>query len=125
MSTYCAFLGHQPHISLAELTVLLPDIKVLKSWSPHIVTFETSEKIDEEWLTLAGGTVLIAKEVPLPPAQKGKRGTLEDIIPSLLFRQFKEVKRKATFSFRCLSIPRSQIRSLYRLCKQQIGRAHV
>src|SRR3989344_8271118 len=42
MPTYAAFLGHQPAISLAELMVMLPDLKPKKQWDPRIVTFETT-----------------------------------------------------------------------------------
>lgn len=120
MPHYCAFLGHQPHISLAELCTLLPDIKVQKQWSPQIITFETKDTLDDHWLDLVGGTVLIAQELSLPSGAKKKNQKLEEMIPSLLYSQLKEVKRKAVFSFRCLSIPRSQIRSLYRLCKKHL-----
>ncbi len=121
MPTYCAFLGHQPHISLAELCVLLPDLKVEKQWNQQIITFETSEKLDAEWLSAVGGTVLIAKELlHLPPGGKRSLETLAQHIQPLLMKQLTEVKRKATFSLRTFSIPRHEVRSLYRLCKKYL-----
>jgi len=116
MPSYCAFLGHQPHLSLAELSVLLPDFKVQKMWQPQIVTFDTKLEIDETWLNGIGGTVLIAKELSVPSAKK-KDANLEKIIPSLLHGELKGVKKKAVFSFRCFGVARSQIRTLYRVCK--------
>jgi hypothetical protein len=122
MPTYCAFLGHQPHISLAELFVLLPDMKVEKQWNQQIVTFETKETLDAEWLSIVGGTVLLAKELlNLPPGggKKGVEGLAQHIEP-LLLKQLTGVKRKATFSLRTFSLPRNDVRTLYRLCKQYL-----
>ncbi|MBT3834710.1 hypothetical protein HOF56_00515 [Candidatus Peribacteria bacterium] len=114
MSSYCALLGHQPHISLAELNVLLPDMKIDKLWSQQIITFTSKTEIDSDWLRNAGGTVLIAKEI----SSNKKTKELESIVPQMLYKELKDTKRKATFSFRCFGIPRSKIRSLYKDCKQ-------
>ncbi len=127
MPEYCAFLGHQPHISLAELAVLMPDFSPKKQWDARIVTFETAQVITQEKMRLLGGTVLIAEKLPLPPSAAGKRSIpLEDVIPKMLYQELKKTskgdtrgaKRKVTFSFRCLNVQRSAIRSLYRICKQ-------
>ena len=137
MPTYAAFLGHQPAISLAELMVMLPDLKPKKQWDPRIVTFEAAQEITTDWLRQLGGTVLIARESPsgddganrpsrtaLPARPAGGRAAgkprLEEIVPKLLHKELKEVKRKATFSFRCMGVPRSEIRSLYRVCKKHL-----
>ena len=121
MPSYCAFLGHQPHISLAELCVLLPDFALQKQWSPQIITFETKEEIDEQWLEQVGGTVLIAKEISIPAHLKRKKNlSLEETIPPLLHGELKGVKRKAMFSFRCFSVPRSEVRTLYKTCKKYL-----
>lgn len=119
MPTYAAFLGHQPHISLAELAVLLPDFRPKRQWDLRIVTFETDAILDTEWLSMLGGTVLIAEEIPLPPADS-KKHSLDDIVPKMLHKSLKDIKRKATFSFRCLNVPRNDIRSLYRVCKKYL-----
>ncbi|HLD07776.1 MAG TPA: RsmD family RNA methyltransferase [Candidatus Peribacterales bacterium] len=119
MPSYCVFLGHQPQISLAELTVMLPDLKAEKQWDPRIVTIQTSQKITVEWLAQLGGTVLIAEQVSLGDGDK-KKIKLEDMIPKVLHRELKDVKRKATFSFRCLGVPRGEIRGLYRACKKHL-----
>ena len=101
--------------------MLLPDLKVGKQWNQQIVTFETSEKLDSEWLRLVGGTVLIAKELASFPSG-GKRNleTLAQHVQPLLLKQLTGIKRKATFSLRTFSIPRNEVRSLYRLCKQYL-----
>jgi|GEM_PF-450245 hypothetical protein len=114
MPSYCALLGHQPHISLTELNVLLPDMKIQKVWSPQIITFSSKTEIDVNWLRSVGGTVLVAKEV----SSNKKTKELESIVPSMLYNELKGSKRKATFSFRCFGIPRGKIRSLYKDCKQ-------
>lgn len=119
MPTYAAFLGHQPAISLAELMVMLPDLKPKKQWDPRIVTFETVQEITTNWLRQLGGTVLIAKEIPSGDDSK-KKTRLEDTVPKILHKELKDVKRKATFSFRCMGVPRSEIRSLYRTCKKYL-----
>ena len=129
MPTYCAFLGHQPHISLAELCVLLPDIQVQKQWNQQIITFETEEELDGSWLRNVGGTVLVAQELASYPAgSRGGKEALENLIRPILLTQItksagggpRNASRKAVFSFRCFSIPRSDIRALYRSCKQYL-----
>lgn len=124
MPTYAAFLGHQPAISLAELMVMLPDLKPKKQWDLRIVTFDTAQEITVDWLRQLGGTVLIAKEIPAGEESK-KKTRLEDIVPKILHKELKDVKRKATFSFRCLGVPRSEIRSLYRTCKKHLKEKHL
>lgn len=128
MPSYCAFLGHQPHVSLAELAALLPDFRAKQQWDARIVTFETGQKLSTEWLSRLGGTVLIAEEVELPERASGKKKIhLEDVIPPMLCKEVKKSlseagkkKRKVTFSFRCLNVPRGNIRSLYRTCKHAL-----
>lgn len=132
MPIYAAFLGHQPAISLAELMVMLPDLKPWKQWDQRIVTFETAQEITVDWLRQLGGTVLIAREISFgeertnrPSSRSvGPRPTekphLEKIVPKILHKELKDVKRKATFSFRCMGVPRSEIRSLYRTCKKYL-----
>ena len=90
------------------------------------MTFETEEELDEKCIKNIGGTVLIAKELdvddssglPAGKAGKSKKGTLKEVIPPLLHKELKSVKKKAVFSFRCFGVPRSDIRSLYKECKQ-------
>lgn len=128
MPSYCAFLGHQPHISLAELAALLPDFRAKHQWDARIVTFETEKDLTIDWLSRLGGTVLIAQEIQLPDAiPEKKKISLEDVIPPMLCKEVKKSaseggkkKRKVTFSFRCLNVPRSNIRSLYRTCKHAL-----
>lgn len=139
MPTYCAFLGHQPHISLAELCVLLPDLRICKLWNQHIMTFESEQTLDREWFSRMGGTVLIAQErtslpgptsgragVPTPQARGKKReennveAVLERLVHPLLERELAGGKRKVTFSFRCFGVPRKTIRTLYRSSKRYL-----
>jgi len=127
MPTYAAFLGHQPHISLAELCVLLPDLKVEKVWNHQIVTFETAAKLDSDWLRTVGGTVLLAKELVSIPSGNAKRGidALAALIEPLLLKELTGVKRKATFSLRTFQIPHGDVRTLYRLCKSYLKAKNI
>ena len=127
MPIYAAFLGHQPHISLAELCVPLPDLKVEKVWNHQIVTFETAAALDSDWLRTVGGTVLIAKELTSIPAGGAKRGTdaLAQLIEPLLLKELSGVKRKATFSLRTFQIPHGDVRTLYRLCKTYLKAKNI
>ncbi len=128
MPSYCAFLGHQPHVSLAELAALLPDFRAKHQWDARIITFETEKDLTTGWLSRLGGTVLVAREIQMPDSASGKRKiALEDVIPQMLCKEVKKSvsesgkkKRKVTFSFRCLNVPRSKIRSLYRTCKHAL-----
>lgn len=118
MSSVCAFLGHQPAVSLAELLASLPDLKNLTSWDKHVVTLETNHAVDARFLSLLGGTTLMAI------ATHTSRGALPTEIPRLIlkWRQANADRGKITFSLRSIGVPRETVRALYRDCKAFLRR---
>jgi hypothetical protein len=128
MPTYCAYLGHQPSLSLAELCAMLPDLKVKQQWHRQLITFETAETLDGRWLSTVGGTVLIARELLECPLSIRREEELPralgELVPPHLLQELQASRevhrrspRKATFSLRCFNLPHRAIHTLYRSCK--------
>ncbi|PIR48114.1 hypothetical protein COU80_06100 [Candidatus Peregrinibacteria bacterium CG10_big_fil_rev_8_21_14_0_10_55_24] len=115
MPSYAAFLGHQPHLSLAELTALLPDCTVTDSSFPQIVVFQTMRELDQEFLKTLGGTMVIARSV----LENTQSVTLEDV-PQILLSALGSGRGKATFSLRTVGLTPKSVRMLYRRCKDRL-----
>lgn len=113
MSSYAAFLGHQPHISLAELTSFLPDFTLTHQVTQHVITFETQEQLSPRDLSLLGGTILLAKALPCPSPSL-------DSVPQLLRNEIQRKRGKASFSLRTEGISKERLRALLRECKEYL-----
>jgi tRNA G10 N-methylase Trm11 len=111
MPSYAAFLGHQPHISIAELSASVPDFKLRKILGSQVLLFESDQALDAAYLDTLGGIIAIAKEVG------GK--SLEDV-PDVLVHQVKDIKGKVTFSVRGFGLSSAVVRDLYRACKAKL-----
>lgn len=111
MSSYAAFLGHQPHISLAELTSFLPDFTITHHVGQHVITFETQEQLSPRDLSLLGGTILLAKALPCQSPSL-------DSVPQLLRNEIQRKRGKASFSLRTEGISKERLRALLRECKE-------
>ena len=116
MPSYAAFLGHQPHMSLAELRAAFPAFRLLRLATSSIALFETSKELQPASLATLGGTVLLAEEI------HGADASLEQI-PQILRDTVSSVKGKVTFGLRCIGIPPARIRALYRECKDTLHHA--
>jgi tRNA G10 N-methylase Trm11 len=113
MPTYAAFLGHQPHISTAEIASLLPDIRFSRR-EKVVAVFETKEELDQSFLNLLGGTMLLAKQL------SSSESELSDI-PALLSNEVQGGKRsKVTFSLRTVGLSPRVVKDLYRNCKTHL-----
>jgi tRNA G10 N-methylase Trm11 len=112
---YLALLGHQPHISRAELCAALSDIDIDEASSLPIAFFSTKVDIDERFLALLGGTQLIARKI------SSNNTTLKDV-PMLLQTELPHGKGKVTFSMRAFGLPPTVVRSLYREAKDALRR---
>ena len=110
MPTYAAILGHQPHLSQAELAAVLPGFKQKKIIAKHILLFESSADIDAKSFRRLGGSIAIAREIA------SDRRSL-DSLPQLLHRELSSVRGKVTFSLRAVGLPPGEHRELYRSCK--------
>lgn len=113
MSSYCAYLGHQPHISLAELSAVLPECTPERKIG-NATVFSTHEELDGPFLRNLGGTWLIAKQIVRSP-----EATLRDV-PKLLIQQIKSARGKVTFSIRAEGLSTSELASVYRSCKEAV-----
>ena len=110
--SYAAFLGHQPHVSLAELRAAIPAFH-LQRMIGSVALFDTTKELLPSLLLSLGGTVLLAEENPerSPSLQK---------VPDILRNAVASVKGKVTFGLRCIGLPSGRIRTLYRECKDSL-----
>ena len=116
MSSYCAYLGHQPHISLAELSAVLPECTPERKVG-NATVFATYEELDGPALRKLGGTWLIAKQIGRSP-----QATL-DAVPKMLADQCKGIRGKVTFSIRAENITPHELAGLYRSCKETLKKS--
>ncbi len=118
--SYAAFIGHQPHISLAELSATVPGFKLHSIAAGSVALFESSEPLPKGFLGRLGGTIVIAERV------ENRKGDLSQI-PQMLAEQVKEMKKgKVTFAFRTVGLSPDQVKRLYRDSKdflRKMGRS--
>lgn len=113
MHEYIALIGHQPALSLAELSAALPDFIRVPSQIPDVVIFRTATIIDQAWLDRMGGIILIAKKVADDSMD------LEDV-PTLLAGEVQGMKGKVTFALRCIGIRGRGAERLGMTCKKHL-----
>jgi tRNA G10 N-methylase Trm11 len=120
MPIYAAFLGHQPHISTAELAAVIPGFSILHTFDKKILTFESVVPLSQETIDILGGTVALAEQLSADSAE------VRDI-PKVLVQEMENVRgKKVTFALRTSGISPKQLKTLYRECKEalrRIGRA--
>lgn len=117
MTTYAAFLGNHPTISLAELRSAVPDLAVRRMIGNTIAIFSTEMELDNDDLQNWGGIYLMAKEIP------GKHKPND--VPRLLHEQVKNVKGKVTFSIRAYGVPVHVTHKLYRDVKAYLKKQEM
>lgn len=115
MPSYAAFLGHQPHISIAELAAVVPGFSLTKRVEKKIAIFDASEPLKPETLTLLGGTVSLAE-------QCGGAGLDLTDVPKVLCGEIPRKRGKVTFGLRTDGVPPKTVRVLYRKCKDALRR---
>jgi len=113
MFQYAAFLGHQPHISIAELSAVLEDFSLNDVLDNRVALFSTKEELDQEFLDILGGTVVLAQ-------QATEEDLTLDEIHKVLINEIGHKRGKLTFSLRTHGIPRGAISTLYRRCKKAL-----
>lgn len=114
MHSNAAFIGHQPHISIAELAAAVPGFTLEGILDKSVVLFGSAVPLERTFLDNLGGTVTLAAKA------EGKLA-LPDV-PALLERQVQGVKGKVTFSLRCHGLSPREVRDLYRDCKSYLKR---
>jgi len=114
MPSYAAFLGHQPRISLAELSASVPGFVFRKVLKDSIVLFESPVELDGPFLDTLGGIVILARRVT------DQAVTLSEV-PAMLISELKDAKRgKVIFALRTFQLPKQTIHTLYRQCKESL-----
>jgi len=107
---YAAVLGHQPHLSLAELQSVIPGFDVKRVVRGQVAIFDTSETLAPGILEGLGGTVAIAERIT-------ENDLSLDDIPQVVSKETAGVKKKITFGLRCYGIMSRDIRTMYRKTK--------
>ncbi len=109
--SYAAFIGHQPHLSLAELSATAPGFRFTDILEKSVVLFETDAPLPAEWLKTLGGTIVIAEKISDGSVK------LQDV-PQMLVDQVKHLKGKVTFGLRTVHISPRDVNNLYRSSKE-------
>jgi hypothetical protein len=107
---YAAFIGHQPHISLAELSATVPGFSFVRIVDKTVVIFDSTSTLPKSFLQNLGGTVVIAEKLP------DTKATLENI-PQILNEHMANKTGKVTFSLRTVGLNPVAVGKLYRECK--------
>lgn len=116
MPSYCAFLGHNPSLSLAELIAVVPGFSLTHRPTHDVILFSTSEQLDPTLFSTLGGTFAIAEGVEKTDL------TLSDG-PQVLLELCKKIRGKITFGLRTVRIPPTTIKENYRRYKDTLKRA--
>src|SRR3989338_725772 len=114
MPRYAAILGHQPHISLAELASVCEEFEVRGKVEKVVTLFDGKTDLDAKMLNMIGGTVVLAQQT-----KSASPLTLEDI-PKIVANETSGVKGKITFSLRCFGLTPRAVHELYRESKKQL-----
>ena len=116
MPSYCAFLGHNPSLSLAELMAVVPGFSLQHRPTADVVIFSTSDKLDPGLLATLGGTFAIAEGAD-------RSGLSLSDGPQLLLEFAKKIRGKITFGLRTVGLPPNAIKENYRRYKDTLKRA--
>lgn len=116
MSSYAAFLGHQPHISLAELSAALPGMTPERKAGAALV-FSSHDELDQDMLHQWGGTWLLAKQL-----HRAKEMNADDVL-KILAKELQGVRGKVTFGLRAEGVSPNVLRDLYRRGKDTVKKA--
>lgn len=111
MPSYSAFLGHQPHISIAELSAAIPKFSNPQVFGNAVVVFDSPAELTTKDIDMLGGTVTLAKKLP------EELENLDDV-PRILKGQFSGLGGgKVTFSLRTFGLQPGTVKKLYHDCK--------
>jgi hypothetical protein len=116
MPTYAAFLGHQPLVSLAELSAAFDGLGRVHKYGTTAVTFMTDAPVTPAVFSTLGGTILLARGIADGPID------LEDV-PTLLINEANGIRGKLTFALRGHGLSPKALRECYRACKDRLKSA--
>lgn len=106
MHQYAAVLGHQPHVSIAELAAAVPGFTLHSVQEKQVALFSADEELDAALLDTLGGTMVLAERVTTADV------SLEDV-PQILAKEVSHVKKKVTFGLRTFNVPKGAIKKTY------------
>ncbi len=116
MPTYCAFLGHQPSVSLAELIAVVPGFRLEAQPESTIAIFSSTQKLDATFLPGLGGVYALAEGF-----EKGDLSVSDG--PQMLLECAAKIRGKITFGLRTSGIPPTGVKEMYRRYKDTLKRA--
>jgi hypothetical protein len=116
MPNYAAFLGHQPHISIAELAATVPGFSLQGMPDKKIALFSASDELKPTVMNTLGGTVILAQQVSTNAIG------LENL-PKILLNEITKKRGKITFGLRTVGVPPKTVRQLYRKCKDALKKS--
>jgi len=111
MYQYAAILGHQSHISLAELAATIPDFTMESIEQKIVVLFNSSQALSQDTIDMLGGTAILAQRITDADV------SMSDI-PKIMANEVQSIKKKVTFGLRCFGIPRPLVKTAYIKGKQ-------
>lgn len=116
MLRYAAQLGHQPHISVAELAAVVPGFALEAVIRDSVALFTSTQPLDDRLIDQLGGTMILAEQIT--------ENTVEmSDIPQLLHNEVKDVKRKITFGLRAFGVAPKKVDIAYRQSKDKLRKA--
>jgi hypothetical protein len=113
MFSYAAVIGHQPHVSVAELAASAADFDLQETIGKNIILFTSSADLDDDLLARLGGTILLAKRI------SDDALTSEDI-PTIMVNEVEKVRGKIVFGLRAVGLSSATVHTLYRRTKKLI-----
>jgi hypothetical protein len=116
MPTYCAFLGHNPSVSLAELIAVVPGFRLEAQPEAAIAIFSSTQKLDSTFLPNLGGVYALAEGFEKSDL------TVSDG-PQMLLECASKIRGKITFGLRTSGIPSTGVKEMYRRYKDTLKRA--
>lgn len=112
MQTYVAFLGHQPHISLAELSATVPGFQLQGIILKNYAKFDSTVELNAHFIDSLGGTITIAQQIK-------DNATVADVPPTLA-KEMQGSRGKFTFGLRTVGLDPKHVKALYRHCKDKL-----
>ena len=113
MPQYAAVLGHQPHISIAELAAVVPGFSLESIEQKTVALFSASEELPDDTMEKLGGTVMLAERITKADV------SMEDV-PQIVVNEAGSIKKKVTFGLRCYGVGKNEVKKAYFGGKQKL-----
>lgn len=111
MPRYAAVLGHQPHISLAELACAVEGFSLEGIEHKMVALFSATKELKPEFINTLGGTMILAEQITDAEVDMAD-------VPKLLTNETAKIKKKVTFGLRTFGVPKPALKTAYIKGKQ-------